>query len=114
MKIAVLTSGGDSAGMNAVVRAVVRGGILKYIDRQGVTQVLILFFPEVAKLGLSGRDMKALSEAILKHQLSKRLLLYSLIFRRRQMETSTCYIISDLETDSSSEMALETISEAEH
>jgi 6-phosphofructokinase 1 len=29
MKIAVLTSGGDSAGMNAVVRAVVRGGIIK-------------------------------------------------------------------------------------
>lgn len=29
MKIAVATSGGDSAGMNAVVRAVVRSGILK-------------------------------------------------------------------------------------
>jgi 6-phosphofructokinase 1 len=29
MKIAILTSGGDSAGMNAVVRAVVRSGILK-------------------------------------------------------------------------------------
>jgi 6-phosphofructokinase 1 len=29
MKLAVLTSGGDSAGMNAVVRAVVKGGILK-------------------------------------------------------------------------------------
>ena len=30
MKLAVLTSGGDSAGMNAVVRAVVKAGILKY------------------------------------------------------------------------------------
>jgi 6-phosphofructokinase 1 len=30
MKIAVLTSGGDSAGMNAVVRAVVKAGIVKY------------------------------------------------------------------------------------
>lgn len=29
MRIAVLTSGGDSAGMNAVVRAVVKGAILK-------------------------------------------------------------------------------------
>jgi 6-phosphofructokinase 1 len=29
-KIAVLTSGGDSAGMNAAVRAVVKGGISKY------------------------------------------------------------------------------------
>ncbi|EKM58368.1 uncharacterized protein PHACADRAFT_252630 [Phanerochaete carnosa HHB-10118-sp] len=29
MKLAVLTSGGDSAGMNAVVRAVVKAGILK-------------------------------------------------------------------------------------
>ncbi|KIY43861.1 6-phosphofructokinase [Fistulina hepatica ATCC 64428] len=32
MKIAVLTSGGDSAGMNAVVRAVVKAGILKGCD----------------------------------------------------------------------------------
>lgn len=29
MRIAVLTSGGDSAGMNAVVRAVVRAGIIE-------------------------------------------------------------------------------------
>jgi 6-phosphofructokinase 1 len=29
LRIAVLTSGGDSAGMNAVVRAVVRAGIVK-------------------------------------------------------------------------------------
>ncbi|KAI0303835.1 6-phosphofructokinase [Multifurca ochricompacta] len=39
MKLAVLTSGGDSAGMNAVVRAVVRAGILKgcetWIVREG-------------------------------------------------------------------------------
>ncbi|KAF8557460.1 6-phosphofructokinase [Imleria badia] len=39
MKIAVLTSGGDSAGMNAVVRAVVKIGILRgcetYIVREG-------------------------------------------------------------------------------
>ena len=28
-KIAVLTSGGDSAGMNAVVRAIVKYGIIK-------------------------------------------------------------------------------------
>ena len=31
MKLAVLTSGGDSAGMNAAVRAVVKGGILKSV-----------------------------------------------------------------------------------
>ena len=31
MKIAVLTSGGDSAGMNAVVRGVVRAGIVKFV-----------------------------------------------------------------------------------
>ncbi|EGN98711.1 hypothetical protein SERLA73DRAFT_89685 [Serpula lacrymans var. lacrymans S7.3] len=39
MKLAVLTSGGDSAGMNAVVRSVVRAGILKgcetWIVREG-------------------------------------------------------------------------------
>ena len=33
MKLAVLTSGGDSAGMNAVVRAVVKAGIIKYESR---------------------------------------------------------------------------------
>jgi 6-phosphofructokinase len=32
MKLAVLTSGGDSAGMNAVVRAVVKAGILKCVS----------------------------------------------------------------------------------
>jgi 6-phosphofructokinase len=31
MKLAVLTSGGDSAGMNAVVRGVVKAGILRYV-----------------------------------------------------------------------------------
>ena len=30
MKLAVLTSGGDSAGMNAVVRTVVKKAILEY------------------------------------------------------------------------------------
>ncbi|KAI0766740.1 6-phosphofructokinase [Irpex lacteus] len=39
MKLAVLTSGGDSAGMNAVVRAVVKAGILKgcetWVVREG-------------------------------------------------------------------------------
>lgn len=31
MKIAILTSGGDSAGMNAAVRAIVKCGILKCV-----------------------------------------------------------------------------------
>ena len=31
MKLAVLTSGGDSAGMNAVVRTVVKAAILKCV-----------------------------------------------------------------------------------
>ncbi|WP_394237698.1 6-phosphofructokinase [Niallia oryzisoli] len=35
-KIAVLTSGGDAPGMNAVIRAVVRRGIFKGIDMYGV------------------------------------------------------------------------------
>ena len=49
MKIAVLTSGGDSAGMNAVVRAVVKAGILKYV------LLLSFYFPntgEGRKIGL--------------------------------------------------------------
>ena len=41
MKIAVLTSGGDSAGMNAVVRAVVKAGILKYVH------LLSFVFPNI-------------------------------------------------------------------
>ena len=43
MKIAVLTSGGDSAGMNAVVRAVVKAGILKYV------LLLSFLFPTTGK-----------------------------------------------------------------
>lgn len=35
-KIAVFTSGGDSPGMNACVRAVVRGGIYKGLDVFGI------------------------------------------------------------------------------
>jgi 6-phosphofructokinase len=42
MKIAVLTSGGDSAGMNAVVRAVVKAGILKCV-------LLTTFFPNIGE-----------------------------------------------------------------
>jgi 6-phosphofructokinase 1 len=38
MKIAVLTSGGDSAGMNAVVRGVVRAGIVKFVTSYPVLQ----------------------------------------------------------------------------
>lgn len=41
MKIAILTSGGDSAGMNAVVRAVVKAGILKY----ALSSHILVFFP---------------------------------------------------------------------
>lgn len=40
MKIAILTSGGDSAGMNAVVRAVVKVGILKQV--YNLTSYLLL------------------------------------------------------------------------
>ena len=43
MKIAVLTSGGDSAGMNAVVRAVVKAGILKCV-------LLTAFFPNIGEV----------------------------------------------------------------
>jgi 6-phosphofructokinase 1 len=35
-KIAVLTSGGDSPGMNAAIRAVVRRGIFKQMEVIGV------------------------------------------------------------------------------
>jgi hypothetical protein len=43
MKIAVLTSGGDSAGMNAVVRAVVKAGILKCVP-------LTTLFPNIGEV----------------------------------------------------------------
>jgi 6-phosphofructokinase 1 len=42
MKLAVLTSGGDSAGMNAVVRAVVKAGILKCVSSPFQSDGLIL------------------------------------------------------------------------
>jgi 6-phosphofructokinase 1 len=43
MKIAVLTSGGDSGGMNAVVRAVVKGGILKCVSNTDKHLFVCLF-----------------------------------------------------------------------
>lgn len=65
MRVAVLTSGGDSAGMNAAVRAVVKQAIVRYH----------CLFPSVAsnclstrkgavKLILFARDMKVLLEEI--------------------------------------------------
>ena len=42
MKIAILTSGGDSAGMNAVVRSVVKFGILKYVQSISYQSIFII------------------------------------------------------------------------
>lgn len=42
MKIAVLTSGGDSAGMNAVVRSAVKFGILKYVQSISYQSIIII------------------------------------------------------------------------
>lgn len=60
MKIAILTSGGDSAGMNAVVRAVVKAGILKYAHNKTCRAVLYLTYTqEAVKRGSYGRATKA-------------------------------------------------------
>lgn len=60
MKLAVLTSGGDSAGMNAVVRAVVKAGILKCAFQLRISALATKISSEVAILGSSERAMKAL------------------------------------------------------
>ena len=64
MRLAVLTSGGDSAGMNAAVRAVVKAGIIKYshllIDSQPFPDV----DKEAARHTLSEKAMKVLLEEI--------------------------------------------------
>ena len=39
MRIAVLTSGGDSAGMNAAVRAVVKQAIVRFVLRDALTPI---------------------------------------------------------------------------
>ena len=54
MRIAVLTSGGDSAGMNAVVRAVVKYGIIRYVQHlhqryQLITNAAFIHFPSTKK-----------------------------------------------------------------
>ncbi len=41
-KIAVLTSGGDAPGMNAVIRAVVRKAIFHGLEAYGVQQGFII------------------------------------------------------------------------
>lgn len=51
MKLAVLTSGGDSAGMNAVVRAVVKAGILKCVFYLKDLTSLLNRFLGAVKLG---------------------------------------------------------------
>ena len=59
MKIAVLTSGGDSAGMNAVVRAVVKAGILRQVVAEYLTGMSQTFAStEVAKPGSSVKDTR--------------------------------------------------------
>ena len=62
-RIAVLTSGGDSAGMNAVVRGVVKFGILKYVvtKHNNLVATDVLMFSEAARHMWSGRDTKDLS-----------------------------------------------------
>jgi hypothetical protein len=79
MKIAVLTSGGDSAGMNAVVRGVVRAGIVKFATSFSSFYLPItpgpLFvlrslsstaFTEDARLGSFAKDTKAWSAEMTK------------------------------------------------
>lgn len=64
MKIAVLTSGGDSAGMNAAVRSIVKFGILRYASSAPHHKYTLTPVPYIAEdviLGLYERDMKALS-----------------------------------------------------
>lgn len=60
MKLAVLTSGGDSAGMNAVVRAVVKAGILKCASSWREFVLAANTVTEAVKHGLFERDTKAL------------------------------------------------------
>lgn len=61
MKLAVLTSGGDSAGMNAVVRAVVKTGILRFVSPligPYTASHSHLRLPGAVKHGLSVKVMK--------------------------------------------------------
>lgn len=62
-KIAVLTSGGDSAGMNAVVRAIVKYGIIKYVFR-ALNLLLMLMVESIgaARHMLSAKATKVLCE----------------------------------------------------
>lgn len=70
MKIAVLTSGGDSAGMNAAVRSVVKAGILWYVLCLEAIWIHLLMGPEPALTpaavtpGSFAKAMKVSSSAI--------------------------------------------------
>lgn len=76
MKLAVLTSGGDSAGMNAVVRAVVKAGILKCVFKLPISVLITEISPGVARLGLFERAMKASSVETQKLIMSRTLFLF--------------------------------------
>lgn len=63
MKIAILTSGGDSAGMNAAVRSIVKCGILKYFIFLLFGRCCTIYHKEVVKCGSSAKATKAWSVA---------------------------------------------------
>jgi hypothetical protein len=70
MRIAVLTSGGDSAGMNAAVRGVVKQAIIRSVLRDALTPISFkfthMFFINAvdARLSLYEKAMRGLYAAI--------------------------------------------------
>jgi Phosphofructokinase len=100
MKLAVLTSGGDSAGMNAVVRAVVRFAITRFDLLMSTTASFRKSSrSEVVKRGLSEKVTKALFAATLMQPSSPQML----TFVQRMINPipmSFFVVICDLEMES--------------
>ena len=95
MKVAVLTSGGDSAGMNAVVRAVARSAILRFdlISTARCLQLQHQSSPsEGAKRGWSAKATRDSFAATLMGLSSPR--------QRPMNRTSFYFVICDLGTES--------------
>jgi hypothetical protein len=63
LRVAVLTSGGDSAGMNAAVRAVVKQAIVRYLIRSSFLLEIFLFGSIYLYLPLESVGFKLMDHA---------------------------------------------------
>ena len=109
MKLAVLTSGGDSAGMNAVVRSVVKAGILKCVLCGSPGVVGLTDDLGDARFGSFVKDTKVSSEAMERRHRNSRRPTLPLTSKASVFATKALFTTYALEMESCSGMVPLTI-----